>query len=211
MHKPKLLLALLLSCSLATLLPAQKRVGPKKEPTFAEALAQAQKAFEAKDYGAAMSSLQAAMQAVQKLQRRAILASMPRPAGFEFEDEGDQDAGANPFGASMAALGTTVSRKYTHESGKGFEIEVMANSPLVSMMGMMFSNPALATADGGEMIEYGKHKAILKKEGDDGRELTILMNGKHVVKVTSHGITDDELLKIFDQACIDAMEKPLGR
>ncbi|HLQ37978.1 MAG TPA: hypothetical protein VK348_09260 [Planctomycetota bacterium] len=201
----------LLLALLAVPAAAQKRAAAVKEPTFPEALELAKKAFDGKEYGSAVSALQAAIRELQKLQRTAILAAMPKPAGFTFKDEERNDEAANPFAGGMSVLGLTVDRHYTKGDDKHIDIEVMANSPMVQMMAVMFSNPALVKADGGEIVEYGVHKAILKKNGDNGNELTILMYDKHVIKATSGGITVEELLAVIDQAMVDRMEKQLGK
>jgi hypothetical protein len=190
---------------------AQKRAAATKEPTMPEAVEQAKKAFDAQEYGAAVSALQAAIRAVQKLQRTAILEALPKPEGFTFRDEDATADDANPFAAGMAAIGLTVTRHYAKGDDVTIDVEVMANSPMVQMMSMMLANPALVKADGGEVVEYGAHKAVLKKQGDDGQELTILMHDKHLIKVTARTMTADDLLKVFDQATVDRMEKPLGK
>jgi len=190
---------------------AQKRVGPKKEPTFPEAVEQARKAFDSGDFGAAVSALQAAMQAVQKKQRVAILEALPKPAGWTFEDEAEQDQASNPFAAGMAVLGLNIQRKYRVEDGsKRMDVDITANSPMVQMMSMLFANPAMIQADGGELVEYGAHKAILKKQDED-LELTIVMHNKHIVKVDASGMSVDDLFAIFNQALVDRLEKPLGK
>lgn len=188
---------------------AQKRAAAVKEASFADAVAAATKAFDAKEYGAAITALQNAIRAVQKLQRVAILAALPQPAGFTVrDDEAREDEGMPGF-ATMAALGLTVGRHYEH-ADKRIDTEVLANSPMVAMVAMMLANPALVQADGGEVVEYGKHKALLKKSGDTGHELTIVLFDKHLVKATCEGMTADDLLVVFDQATVDRLEKALG-
>jgi hypothetical protein len=206
MRKPSLLLFV----STLAVLPAfaQERSGPKKVPTFPEAIEQAKKAVEADKPGAAIAALQAAIRDLQKKQRTQILAALPKPDGFEFRDE-EVDEKANAT-LGLAAMGLTVNRRY--ESGeKSLSVEVMANSPLIQMLGMMFNNPALVEAQGGELIKYGVHKAMLTKSGDDGRELQILMHDAHLIKISSQGVGEDDLLKMFDQAFVDRLEKPLGK
>jgi len=202
-------LTLLLTSLLVLPATAQKRSGQPKEPSFADSVVAAQKAFEAKEYGTAITALQAAIKAVQKLQRAAILEALPKPAGYEVRDEEPADAANNPFGASLAAFGQTITR-HCEKEDKRFDIEVMANSPLVGMLAVQFSSPQMIKASGGELVEYGAHKAILKN--DDGNlELMILLNEKHVVKVESRGHSEDELFAVFDQACVDRIEKQLGK
>ena len=89
-----------------------------------------------------------------------------------------------------------------------FALVVMAG---VLILTMVFNNPTLIEADGGELVKYGAHKAVLKKNGDNGQELQILMHDMHLVKVTTTGVGADDLLKMFDQACVDRLEKPLGK
>ncbi len=211
MRHNRLLLSILFAAAAAMPAVAQKRSSAPKELTFTDALVAAQKAFEAGEFGGAISALQAAIRDVQKKQRLAVLAALPKPAAFTVKDDDPKDETANPFAAGLAALGSTITRHYEGKDGKGMDVEVMANSPLVSMMSMMLSNPAIAKADGGELVEYGAHKALLKKNGDDGQELTIVMYDKHLVKVTTRSMNADELFAVFDQAAVDRLEKPLGK
>lgn len=200
---PLVVLSVLFSTALA-----QTRTAPKKEATFPEALDQATKAAEGEQYGAAIAALQAAIKLLQKKQRAAILAGMPKPQGWEISDD-EPNEQTDALTAGLAGIGTNIQRRY-HKDDKSLTVDVMANSPMLQMIAMLFNNPAMITADGGEVVQYGAHKAILKKSGD-GQELQILMHDKHLIKVNAQGITADELLKIFDQAFVDRMEKPLGK
>ena len=196
-----------LATSLATAV-GQERTAPQKPPTFPEAVDQAKRAADGEQYGAAIAALQAAIRDLQKKQRAAVLAGMPKVAGFEVQDD-QVDDNAAQFQAALIA-GMTVTRHYRKDD-KSIDVEVTANSPVLQMLSMLFANPAAITADGGEIVKYGAHKAILKKNGDSGQELQILMHDKHLIKVTSQGLSADELLKVFDQAFVDRMEKPLGK
>lgn len=196
---------------LATLSPtlAQERSGPKKPATFAEAIESAKKAAEADKLGAAIAALQAAIKDLQKKQRVAILAALPKPDGWQIEDTAP-DEQQEALGIGLLGAGFAATRHY-RKAAQSMSVEVTANSPLIQMMTVLFSNPALIEADGGELVKYGQHKAILKKSGDNGQELTILMHDTHLIKVTSEGVAADDLLKVFDQACLDRLEKPLGK
>src|SRR5262245_56467298 len=177
-----------LAASLATAV-AQERAAPQKPPTFPEAVDQAKRAADGEQYGAAIAALQAAIRDLQKKQRAAVLAGMPKPAGFEIQDDQPNES-AEQFQAALIA-GMTVTRHYRKDD-KTIDVEVTANSPLLQMLAMLFANPAAITAEGGEIVKYGVHKAILKKNGDNGQELQILMHDKHLIKVTSQGLSADE-------------------
>lgn len=192
---------------LLTSLPAQKRAAPKQEQTFPEVIKAATAAFDAKEFGAAVTALQEALRLAQQQQRLALVAALPKPAGWEFEDE-KNEAADNPMLRGLAAFGSTVTRRYT-KGDKSLSIEIMANSPVAQMITMMFNNPAMLQAQGGEVVEYGAHKALLKKEGDS-HEMQLLMHGKHLVTVKTDA-TDKELFAIVDQKAVDALDKQLGK
>ena len=196
--------------SLLVATPAQERSGPKKSPPFAEAVETAKKAVEAEKLGAAIAALQAALVDLQKKQRAAILAALPKPDGWQVEDQAVDEQAEN-LTAGMLGGAWAATRNY-RQGDKSMHVEVTANSPLMHMgLAAVFSNPALIEADGGELVKYGQHKAILKKAGDTGQELSILMHDAHLIRINSEGIKADDLLKVFDQACIDRLEKPLGK
>lgn len=188
---------------------AQERSAPKKAPTFPEAIDAAKKAVDADKLGAAIAALQAAIKDLQKKQRTQVLAALPKPDGWQIEDQ-QPDEQADNLAAGLLGGGFTVTRRYRN-GDKSMNVEVTANSPLIGMLSMLFANPTLIQADGGEIVKYGAHKAILKKSGDNGQELSILMHETHLIKVSSEGLSADDLLKVFDQACVDRLEKPLGK
>lgn len=189
---------------------AQERTGAKKVLAFPEAVEAAKKAVEAEKFGAAIAALQAAVKDLQKKQRVAVLAGLPKPDGWQIEDQAVDEPAAD-LTAGLLGVGSTVTRHYRKGDDKSMNVEVTANSPMLQMMMVVFNNPALIEADGGELIKYGPHKAILKKSGDNGHELMLMMHEVHLIKITCEGVTADDLLKVFDQAWVDRMEKPLGK
>jgi hypothetical protein len=188
---------------------AQERSGPKKNPAFPEAIEIAKKNVEQEKLGAAIAALQAAIKDLQKKQRAAVLAALPRPEGWSIRDQ-EADEQADQVSAGLLGVGHSTSRRYD-KGDANISVEITANSPLMQMMTMLFNNPTLIEADGGELVKYGPHKAILKKSGDAGVELMLLMHDQHLIKITGQGIDGDGLLRIFDQAFVDRLEKPLGK
>jgi hypothetical protein len=204
------LLALLVSAVLlAPAANAQERSGPKKNLAFPEAIELAKKNVEQEKLGAAIAALQAAINDLQKKQRTAVLAALPKPDGWAIHDP-SQDEQADAVSAGLLGVGSSTSRRY-RKGEQEMHVEITANSPLMQMLGMMFTNPALVEADGGEIVRYGQHKAILKKQGDDGQELMLLMHDTHLIKVSSTNVGSDDLLRVFDQGFVDRLEKPLGK
>ncbi|MBL8756490.1 MAG: hypothetical protein JNK15_24565, partial [Planctomycetes bacterium] len=169
----------------------------------------AKKNVEQEKLGAAIAALQAAIKDLQKKQRAAVLAALPKPEGWTFRDQ-EADEQAEQVAAGLLGVGHQTTRRYS-KGDASINVEITANSPLMQMMTMLFNNPALIEADGGELVKYGPHKAILKKTGDSGVELSLLMHEQHLIKITAEGLDGDGLLKIFDQAFVDRLEKPLGK
>jgi type II secretory pathway pseudopilin PulG len=191
-----------------TAVVGQQRTAPKKPATLPEALEAAKKAADAEQFGGAIAALQEAIKLLQRQQRAAILASMPKVDGYEVQDdEVDESAEALTGGTFLM---TAITRRYNKDD-KHISVEVTANSPMLGMLAAMFANPTIIKADGGELVQYGAHKAILKEGKDRDTELQILMHDKHLIKVTAQGLTGDQVLKLFDQAFVDRMEKPLGK
>ncbi len=207
MHPTRIALALVLIFPLGAF--AQQRAVQQKVLTFPEAIEEAKKQADGDKIGAAISAMQAGIRDLQKKQRVAILEALPKPAGWEFKDQTPDDSN-EAIASGMSAMGQTISREYT-KGDQHIQIEVSANSPMIQMLSMLFSNPAMIQAQKGEAITYGTNKAILTKQDNGGIELQILMNDTHLIKVTSRGISEDDLLKIIDQSMIDRLDKPLGK
>ena len=189
---------------------AQTPAAPAREPSFTEAVEAATRAFTAGEHASAVASLQAAILVVQKLQRAAIVAALPRPAGFVCEDVQPKTDATDPFAAGIATLGFTVERRCRKGDKVRLDLEVSSNSPMVEMYASLFAAPDKVKASGGEILALGRHKAVLK-EADGHVDLTVVVNGRHIVKVDSDGMKRDEVLALVDAAFVDRIEKPLGR
>jgi len=211
MNKLVLALVPLLAAPLLALGP-QKRVQQKTAADFPTLLENANKSWQAGDYGQCTSHLRDALMLCTAKRAEAILAALPpAPEGYEVEvDRSMQDAANNPMlGAMAAAVGNVVQQDYN--GPEHIQVTVTADSPLVGMFSMWVANPAMLDQDS-ELIEYGAHKAVLKKT-DDGRsrELLILINGEHTCQIDYQGSREDFLFDLFDQAVVDRLAKVLGR
>lgn len=178
----------------------------KTEPAdLPKVLANATKAFEAKQYGSCQRELKVALGLVARLVRGQILAAMPpAPEGFTaVEDKADAGDASNAIVQAMGMTSVPTERVYRKDKGREeIKITVMADSPMAAMMGMAFNVAAMSKE--GEVITYKENKGLLKKSGDR-YELQILVAGKHLIQVEARGIDDDGLLKMVDQAFVDRL------
>ena len=182
----------------------QERVKPK-EVSFTERLDNARRAFEAKKFGTTVAELQEALTLAIEKQHAAVLAALP-PAMAEWKVTPQKKAApAGAFGNALLGMtGNIITQEYRrNERGANVRVTVHADSPMVQALGMMFANPALL-GEGKELISYKDDKAVLETRGNR-LTLQIILSGKHMVEVTSTGINDETLFRMFNQEAIDRL------
>lgn len=143
----------------------------------------------------AVSSLNFAEQLIQQEKGSSLEAFLPEPlSGWEAQSAKSQAAGS-------ALLGGCISAEREYNKGESYvRVSIVADSPILQTVMMMFQNPAFAASDGGKMERIGKQKAIVKvdpntKEG----EIQIIAANRFLVTVEGNGITDKDL-KAYAQA-----------
>ena len=175
---------------------------------FKKSLESAQKAYDTKAYGAALRDLRGALGVLSQLRVEAIRQTLPAaPTGLKFEDQHTDQGALGMFGA-----GNEVQRNYQDSSGeKRMNLRVQADSPLIGAMLAMLTNPAVLQAEpNAELLEYGKHKAVLHLDkAEKTCRLQIVIENAHLVEVDTNGLTRDELLKVFDDAAVEKIAKEL--
>jgi hypothetical protein len=209
------------SCSLLVFLAATSalcaQVRAKKDAPadFPAVLQQAGAAYEAKEFGAAIEKLKAALVLAAAQLRKQIAAAMPAaPPGFTAVPP-PEDADLTPdnamAGALIATVGNMVDCEYQREDGNGsIRVSVAAHSPMAPMLAMAFA--AASANPNTEVVTYGDHKGTLEtQQKGEQYQLQILIASKHLVTVAASGIGDEPLLKTFDQAFVDRIAKLLGK
>lgn len=140
-------------------------------------------------YTDAASSLTYAAQLIQQKKGEEITTVFPQPLdGWSATKAESQFAGA-----AMMGGGLTAERTYKR-NGSNVTIEIIADSPMIQGMVMMFSNPMFLTADGGKMEKVGKQKAIVKynsieRDGD----VKMVVANRFMITVTGLDISEEEL------------------
>lgn len=174
---------------------------------YKSSIEKASKAYDAKAWGECMKNLRVAVQAALKQRTDAIRAAMPAaPAGMKTEDEESSDV-------FLVGIGCQVARRYQTEDGeKNFRLQVQADYTMMPALLPMLTTPEIVRANKGEMLEYaGKHKAVLTKQGDDGKQwkLQIVVDNLHMVEIDAQGFDRAALLKVFDDAAVGKLAKEL--
>ena len=201
-------LAVAALCATAIALPQTREKKPQ-ERDFPAVLDSAKAHFEAGRFADCMSDLKTCTTLAQKNWIAAIRAALPAaPQGWTKTPPPKEDPAAQAMLAGLSlGVGTQVEQVYTMERKK-ITVTVAADSPMISMMGMLFANPAMRQPHQ-ELIEYGSHKAILDTSNANRLDLQILISGKHLVQV--HCPENDEFLfAMFDQTAVDNIAAALG-
>ena len=146
-------------------------------------------------FSEAVSSLNFAEQLIQQKKSSGLEAFLPAPlAGWEAQ-------AATSQAASSAMLGGGISAEREYNKGDSYvHINIVADSPMLQAVMMMFQNPMFAASDGGKMERIGKQKAIVKfdpntKEG----EIQIVVANRFLVTIEGNEVTDKDL-KAYAQA-----------
>ncbi len=149
-------------------------------------------AYEDKDYRTAVDELKFAIAQLEKLKREQNQKLLPEPLeGWKAEDT--SDSGGNQMAMAMMGGGTSMKGSYSRDN-ESVEIEILANSPLLPMMTMMLSNPAMLAGDKNtEPFRYKKSKGMKKTEANTV-EITLLLAGQIMVKVVGENLKDEKAL-----------------
>jgi len=123
-----------------------------------------------KNYKEASSSLQFALNEVNRLMMEAVIAKLPADInGFQMQKEENN----NSSSMGMMGAGLSVTRHY-YKNGKQaegdepyFEFGIIGNSASIAAVTMWMSNPMILSASGAKTMKIGTRKGILKVEGDN--------------------------------------------
>ena len=186
----------------------QRRAKPKGPTDFVEELNKAKSAFADKAYSKCIKQLDRARAVVNKLWRKAVLASFPAAHSDEWTIQ-DKDnskeiaqAKAMGLGAFVGLAGQPIQRSYRGPNGKRLELSLHLNSPMVRTLSMMFKNPAFMGKNA-EKIEYEGFDAILEKRGTQST-MKFIFHGSHYLEAKAWKFEDKELFDFLGQ---EKMEK----
>ncbi len=192
---------LIAALTLATALSA-----PTRADEITEQLDVARQSYEDGDLRAAVQTLQFAVASIQEKVNLSLLDLLPEPLeGWNADEPQASSAGM----VSMIA-GTNLSRHYFRDDGASVDVSIMADSPFLSMMTMMLSNPMMMQTDPGSRIytHAGRRGMIRHARGEDSWEISLMAKGNVLIQISGTGIKDKEAIEAFLEAIdLDAVEK----
>jgi len=190
----------------ATLTLAATLCTPARADEITDQLDAARQSYDKGELRAAVQSLQYTIAGIQEKINASLLELLPEPlAGWTAEAPEAASAGM----AAMIA-GTTLTRHYQREDGAEVEISITGDSPFLSMMTMMLSNPMLMQADPSTRVyTHGGRRGMVKHEKDTEKwEISLMGNGNVLIQVTGTGMKDKADVEAYLKAIdLDAVEK----
>lgn len=168
------------SLGLAALLAC---AGAAQADDIKEALQEALDAYNKGDLAGTKDNLSYATQLLNEKGADALAKALPAPlAGWDADEAQSAAAGAALFGGGLKA-----SRTY-NKGDQYVEVEILGDSPMLSQMMAIMSNPALAGSMG-KAIKVGKQRGIQ----DDNGKIMLIINNRFMISVEGDAAQADKL------------------
>ncbi len=138
----------------------------------------------------AVQSLDYASQLIRQKKGVELEAFLPEPiSGWNAEDATSQSMGSAMFGG-----GITAERSYVKGDSR-VNVKIITDSPMMQGMMMMFSNPMMATADGGKLERINGERAIVKySDTNKDGNINIVIGGRFLITVEGTDVARQDLI-----------------
>lgn len=151
-------------------------------------------AYEAGDFNLAIEELNFALAQMQGLRTESLGTYLPpAPEGWTLEVSSEMSGMLSMAGGGIGAEGT-----YDGD-GESFTVTIIADSPMISAMGAMLSNPMIASASGGLVTRMGPVK-VLEMDGS----LSTIVDSR--ILVQAEGASSEIMMPILEQVDFDGLK-----
>ena len=161
--------------------------------------------YEAGDYAGAASELDFAAAQIRQLQAGKYSDALPDPLpGWESEA-----AEITAVSGSMMGGAVGADREYRKDDATA-EIQILAESPMLPAVAMMFNNQMMLTSSGMELIKIKGQKATLEYDtANRSGEIMLVVLNTVLVTVSGNSI-DEAQLKAYAEAIDYALIKKIA-
>ena len=137
------------------------------------------------EFADAVQSLDYAAQLIRQKKGGQLEAFLPKPiSGWKAEEAKSQAMGSAMFGG-----GVTAERSYVKGDSR-VDVKIITDSPMMQGMMMMFSNPMLATSDGGKLEKINGEKAIVKYSNENKNgNINVVIAGRFLITVDGNDVS----------------------
>jgi hypothetical protein len=155
-----------------------------------DSINEALKQYSNGEFADAVQSLDYASQLIRQKKGGQLEAFLPEPIpGWKAEAAKSQAIGSAMFGGAV-----TAERSYVKGDSR-VNVKIITDSPMLQGIMMMFSNPMMATADGGKLEKISGEKAIVKYSTDnkDGN-INMVIAGRFLITVEGNDVARQDLI-----------------
>ena len=159
--------------------------------------------YEAGDYAGAVSELEFVAIQIRQMQAGRYSDALPDPLpGWESEDAETTAVSGSMMGGAVGA-----NREY-RKADSTAEIQILAESPMLQAVAMMFNNPMMLTSSGKQLIKIKGQKAALEYDTDNrsGEVMLVVLNTV-LVTVSGNSIDEEELIAYAEAIDYDLIKK----
>jgi len=90
--------------------------------------------------------------------------------------------------------GVNVDREFTKDSSR-MNLTILSDSPLIQSVIMLFSNPAMAAASGGELSTINGERVVIKFDpNNNSGEVKSVIDGKYLFTLDGRDVSKDDLI-----------------
>ena len=160
-----------------------------KADEISDLLKKAGDSYESGNYSEAITSLDYAGQLIRQKKGETMMKLLPDALkGWTAEEPSSESAGGAMFGGMVA-----VQRRYTKENSS-VTVKITSDSPMISSMISLFTNPMLVSGSGGKLETIKGQKAVVKYDanGKSG-DVNVVVAGKILVTVEGSDLPRDQL------------------
>jgi hypothetical protein len=154
-----------------------------------DAINGALQSYKDKNYSEAMNNLNYASQLIGQKKGGDLQSFLPSPlSGWEASE-----ASSQAMGAAIMGGGVTAKRQYT-KGDASVTVQIVTDSPMLQGILMMFSNPMMASADGGKLEKIAGERAIVKYSAKDKNgDIKLAIANRFLVTVEGDGVSLEDL------------------
>lgn len=165
--------------------------------------------YERGELQSSIQGLQFAIAAIQERVNSSLFKLVPAPLAGWTADEPEVISG----GMATMIVGTQLSRKYHRMEEASLEIRLIANSPFMPMMTMMFSNPMLLKSEPNTRIyTHAGRRGIVKEEpAAKHYEINLMGEGNLLIQIEGTGIDKGDAEAYLKAIDIPAAEKAFSQ
>ena len=164
--------------------------GPVRADDVTDSINEALKYYNESNFVEVANSLDYAAQLIRQKQSANLQDYLPKAlAGWTEETVTGQAVAPAMFGGMISA------EKRYHRESSTVMVKLITESPIIQGLMMMFSNPMLATSDGGRLQKIANQKAIIKYRAEaKSGDINLVVAKRMLVTVEGTEVSEQDLI-----------------